>query len=366
MLTIIIFIVVLSVLIFVHELGHFVAAKASRMRVDEFAIGFPPRIFGKKKGETLYAINALPIGGYVKIHGEDPNEQSETGPDSARSFSRRPKWMQFIVLIAGVSFNMIFAWLAISIGLLVGYPVPDGYLADVPLTETRTIINEVIEGTPAAESELVIGDEVISVTDASGVTTPTPRDQTLREIIRASNNQPIALSIMRNQATQTVAITPVFNEELGYPTVGVGLATIGMAQLGPIQSFISGARITYDMTFAVVDGLWTFVTRAFSGETEVLREVSGPVGIARLVGDASAMGFSYLVSLTALISINLAVINILPFPALDGGRLLFVIIESLSGWRVPVKFQNYANAFGLILLLGLMLLITISDVFKLF
>lgn len=366
MLTIIIFIAVLSILIFVHELGHFVVAKLAKMRVDEFAIGFPPRIFGRKKGETMYAINALPIGGYVKIHGEDPNEETETGKDSARSFTKRPKWMQFLVLIAGVSFNMIFAWLAISVGLLVGYPVPDGYLDDVQLSETRTVITEIVEGSPADNSELMAGDEVVSVTDASGVTTPTPEHEVLQSIIRASNNQPIALQVLRNQERKVIDVTPVRDEQLGFAAIGINLATIGIAKLGPIESFLVGARITYDMTINVVGGLWMFVSEAIGGQTEVLRQVSGPVGIARLVGDASAMGFSYLVSLTALISINLAVINIMPFPALDGGRLLFVIIESVTGRRVPIRFQNYANALGLMLLLGLMLIITISDVFKLF
>lgn len=367
MFTVILFIVVLSILIFVHELGHFLAAKWSGMRVDEFAIGFPPRIYAWKRGETEYAINALPIGGYVRIHGENPNQESLEGTDASRSFTAKPRWKQAIVLLAGVTFNMLFAWIAIILGFMVGFPVSTDYLPGKEYSDVKVVITDVDTQSPAYRAGIQAGDEIVSLSKGEAQNAETiwstdiPR---IQAFIQSATNTPILLGLFRNSVSTTTEVTPTLSSETGVPALGVGLGTIGTLQLPIHEAMYHGTIVTYRMTIGIAQGLYTFFTGAFSGG-EVLSQVAGPVGIAKLVNAANEMGFVYLVSFVALISINLAIINILPFPALDGGRLVFVAIESIIKRPIPYAFANAVNLIGFVLLLGLMLVITVSDVLKL-
>lgn len=367
--TVILFIIVLSVLVFVHELGHFLAAKWAKMRVDEFAIGFPPRIWGKKKGETVYAINALPIGGYVKIHGENPNDETLHGSDAARSFTARPKYQQIIVLAAGVTCNVIFAWFAIALGFMIGFPLSTSYLEHAEYRDVRVVITAVSPDSPAQKAGIAVGDYIdgVLVKDVQLLDTP-DTIEAVQTTIASLADAPVQFEINRGGEATTTTVVPVQTvDENGNTTarIGVALDTVGIVQLGPIQAVYEGAKLTIAMTEAIAGGLYTFVADAFRGE-QVMSQVAGPVGIAKMVGGASSMGFAYLLSFTALISINLAIINILPFPALDGGRIVFVIIEAIIRRPIPYVWVNAVNAIGFILLLTLMAVVTVFDILKLF
>lgn len=261
--TILIFLVVLVVLIVVHEFGHFVAAKWAKMRVDEFGIGYPPRALTiTSVGETKYTLNWIPFGGFVKIFGEDHENQV---PDP-RAFNARPRYLQALVLLAGIAMNLALAWVLFSIILMFPHYV--------------------------SSHEFVRGQPVVS-------------------------------------------------------------------------AFVSGAVVTVEVTKAVAVGLAQFFAGVFTLSAD-LSQVSGPVGIAGAVGDAAADGWQPLLSLTALISINLALINLIPIPALDGGRLLFVIIEAVLRRPLPRSLAGTVNAVGFAALLILMVVVTASDLLKLF
>lgn len=367
--TVIIFILVLGALVFVHELGHFLAAKKLGVRVDEFAIGFPPKLFGKKYGETRYVINLLPIGGYVKIFGEDPDDESTTGPDSARSFVHKPWWAQSIILLAGIFGNIIFAWVLFSIGFMVGMPTAVAPEERDTVQNAHVELISVMPDAPASKAGLKAGDEITEI-DANGVvvTGDALTPESAAAVISKSGGSTVAITYIRGDAMSKVSIEPVVGlvpDDPTRPAAGIVMALAGTMRYGFLPAIQQGFFMTIDKTVDVVVGLVTFFKSAFT-LTANFSEVTGPIGIAGLVGDASRLGFIYLITFTAFISLNLAVINVLPFPALDGGRLLFVIIEAIRRKPISPKVANTANAAGLIILLSLMALVTVHDVFKLF
>jgi len=363
--SILIFLVVLAVLVFVHELGHFIAAKRSGIRVDEFSIGFPPRLFSWKRGETTYSLNLIPFGGYVKIFGENPDDESMTGPDSTRSFVNRPKWIQTIVLSAGVLGNIIFAWMLISLGFSIGMPMSaDGYAGPGTIENPRLLITYLEQGAPAAEAGLRAGDEIahISSRDVS-INAPKPGD--VQDIIRASGGEEVTFAVLRGGKRSEIAVLPEEGIVTDVFAVGITMDRIGTLQLPIHQAILHGGIRTVGLVRDVAVGLYGFVADAFTFKAD-LSQVSGPVGIAGMVGEASELGFAYLISFTALISINLAVINLFPFPALDGGRILFVLIEKARGRAISPRLVNMLNGIGFALLIFLMVVVTYRDIIRLF
>jgi regulator of sigma E protease len=372
--SIIIFIVVLIILIFVHELGHFLVSKACGIRVDEFGLGFPPRIFGVKYGETTYSINWIPFGGFVKIFGEDPSEESISGPSASRSLVNKPKWMQVLVLIAGVSFNVIFAWLLISFGFMSGLPTSTSAYPDVNFTDAKVVITNVLPGSPADKALLKSGDVIVSMTKevASGVKANTiilnvasssADVAAVQKFISDSANEPITFQIAEGDKRKDIVSTPLTGIVDGKAALGIGLDTVGTLRLPIHKAFYQGALLTADLTKSVAIGLTGFLKNLIFAKAD-LAQVTGPIGIVGLVGDAIQLGFIYLLSFTAFISINLAIINLLPFPALDGGRILFVIIEAIKGSPIKPKVANTLNTIGFGLLILLMLVITFHDIFN--
>lgn len=363
--SIILFIVVIAVLIFVHELGHFFAAKKSGIRVDEFAIGFPPKIFSKKVGETKYSLNLIPFGGFVKIFGENPDDDSLNGPDRERSFVHKPNYIKVIVLFAGVFANIIFAWLLFSISFATGMTSgTSGFDAKYYKNE-RIIIASVLTGSPAETAGFKAGDEISGVTGVELLSGTFPDIENVQKTIRESNGGELSFQINRNNEVQNITVIP----ELGVVTDGFGIG-LSMDTVGDIfmpihLAILEGAKITVGLTKAIAVGFYGLIAGIFDG-TSNFSQLSGPVGIAKLVGEAGQIGFAYLLSFTAFISLNLAVLNLLPFPALDGGRILFVIIESIK--RSPIKpvVANTLNFIGFGLLILLMLYVTVKDVLKLF
>lgn len=362
--TVIIFIIVLAVLIFAHELGHFLTAKATGMKVDEFAIGFPPKVFSFTKGETTYSLNAIPFGGYVKIPGEDYEEAALKPEESDRLFYNKPKWAQVLVLVSGVLFNVIFAWILISIGFMAGLPSSASQENSFEITDPKPLITAVVPGSPAQEAGLKAGDEIVSIVSDGETLRNIESIDRVQESIRNADEE-LMINVLRGEEEIKVDLLPEEGVVDGKRAIGVGLDMVGIARLPAHQALWEGAKTTVFMTGAVAVGLWNFIADAVTGTAD-LSQVAGPVGIATLVGDASRLGFVYLLSFTAIISIHLAIINLVPFPALDGGRLLFVIIEKIKGSPIKPKIANALNVVGFSLLILLMIVITVSDIWKLF
>lgn len=360
--TIIIFIIVLAVLIFVHELGHFLFAKWSGMRVDEFAIGFPPRLFSKQVGETRYSLNLIPFGGYVKIPGEDYTEAMEEGGEDPKLFFNKPKWQQAVVLFAGVLFNLLLAWILISIGFMSGLPSSASIETDYEVRNPEIVLVSVLPNTPAEEAGLKPGDALLSIASESANISKPFEVEEVQNFIRETEG-PLEVTFDRGGEVETVSVSPeegIISEGRAF---GVNLDKVGVAKLGFFQSLWEGAKLTISLTGRVVIGLWGLLTDAFVGDAD-LANVAGPIGIAGLVGDASRLGFVYLLSFTAFISINLVILNLIPFPALDGGRLLFVLIEKIKGSPINPKIANTLNVIGFALLILLMVVVTVNDVIR--
>ncbi len=362
--SIIIFLIILAILILVHEFGHFIVAKKSGIRVDEFGLGFPPKVFSKKWGSTLYTLNLLPFGGFVKIFGEDPHAEVISEEDKPTSFYYKPKWVQSLVLVAGVTMNIIFAWLLISLGFMIGLPAGNDYSGFGEVRDLKVTITEVRADSPAAKSGLASGDTLLFASSGNTAlqeSSLTP--ESLGALIAQSHDQ-IEILYKRGEETKTAFVTPLTNAETGKPMIGIAMDEIGILKLPVHYAFLEGFRTTGLIMKETAKGLGGFLWDTLRFRSD-LSQVSGPVGIAGVVGEANALGFVYLLSLVALISINLAIINLLPFPALDGGRLFFLLIEAVTRRKIPPVFVRWVNFIGFGLLLLLMLVITVHDILKL-
>lgn len=365
--SILLFILVLVLLILVHEFGHFIVAKASGIRVDEFGLGFPPKLFGKKFGETEYTLNAIPAGGFVKIYGEDIENDTDSAFSNERSFFRKPKYIQIAVLVAGISFNILFAWMLFSGSALFGIPSEIDENDIEQAEQVKLLVLGTIPGSPAAQAHIPEGAELLSLTavDASlsGVLTPSQ----VTDFIAAHGEQEVTGVFRGGNGEETIIFTPTYGALPEAPErAGAGFTMVlaGEKSYSLPAALWEGARMTGGMLWAITSGLVQFFAQVFTFKAD-FASVAGPVGIAGLVGDASALGFAYLVTFTAFISLNLAVINLLPFPALDGGRVLFVIIEAIKGSPIKPSIAATANHIGFVLLLLLMVAVTYNDIVKL-
>ena len=357
--SIIIFIIILSALVIVHELGHFLVARHFDIRVDEFGLGFPPRakeLFTWKG--TPFTINWLPFGGFVKIFGENPEEKvSDTFSDN---FQSKNRGIQTSVLVAGVVGNFLFAWLLISLGFLTGLPLSPDF--QVPVENTRTIITFVLPESPAFLAGLKSGDVIVSVSRGSINSKLTPED--ISTFIGESLG-PITFEVERGKELSKKVVIPEEGIVEGRPAVGITMDVIGIAKLLPHEALWYGLKTTSQLTLLTAEAIGIFIFQALGGRAD-LSTITGPVGIVGMVGEVRELGFTYLLTFTALISINLSIINLLPFPALDGGRLLFVGIEALTRQPIPPRVFNALNTTGFAFLIFLMLLITIRDIRNIF
>jgi regulator of sigma E protease len=364
--SVIIFVVILLVLVLVHEWGHFFSAKKFGIRVDEFGFGFPPKLFGIKKGETEYTFNALPFGGFVKIFGENPDEASISGPDSSRSLVSKPRWQQAIVMFAGIFMNLVLAWVLFSVGFLSGMPASVGSARPgVTIENANLMVISTVKDSPAMTAGIKPKDKIVLVeSNGESIGAPTITPEIFQAFIANSKGEDIRISVLRGEDDrfESVTITPVIQD--GKPFIGVAMDTIGVLRMPFFKAIGEGMRLTVQVTKGTAVGLYKLVSEGIKGKGS-FDSVTGPVGIVGIVGDAYAFGFVYLLSFAALISINLAIINLVPFPALDGGRLLFLLIEKIKGSRISPKIANYANMFGFIILILLMLVVTYHDILKL-
>lgn len=358
--TLILFLVVLAVLVLVHEAGHFFVAKLFKIRVDEFGIGFPPRLFSWGKGETRYSVNLIPFGGFVKIFGEDPTEEIKDG-DAVRNFSRTSRWIQAAVLVAGVVGNFILAWALLSAGFMAGLPAPAGSTQfGMPVEGARLTVIEVLADSPADLAGLQAGDIIRSLRQGTRILENTSADSA-SDFIAASAPGAIDISVQRGERLLSFSVEPSLTILEGRPAIGIAMDMVGIVTLPWYRAVWEGLRTAGALTGEVARALAVFIRDAFAGSAD-FKNLAGPVGIASLVGEARAEGPSHLLLLTALISLNLAVINLIPFPALDGGRLLFVAIEAVRRKPLPPKIARGANAIGFILLLVFLALVTAQDI----
>ncbi len=361
--SIIIFIVILLVLVVSHEFGHFIVAKKSGIRVDEFSFGFPPKIFGKKIGETTYNLNALPLGGYVKIFGENGDDPSVSEEDKKRSFTSKPRYIQAAVLFAGVVMNFLVAWFLLTVGFMSGLPsvvsmAPKG----VEVSNQHLTITSIVKGSPAELSGLKIGDKLIKLSTPKDFT-ETPSPESVQYFVKKHVNEAIKVDLLRGPESKELEVTPKNNKE-GNVAIGIAMDTIGTLQLPVHKAVWEGLKLSSELTVSTAKGFYKLIKGAVTGKGD-MSSVTGPIGIVGVVGDAAKFGFIYLLSFTALISINLAVINLLPFPALDGGRLLFLLIEKIKGSRIKPEIANVVNMVGFGILMLLMVVITYHDIIKL-
>lgn len=366
----VLFIAVLVLLIVVHELGHFLVAKLFKIRVDEFGIGYPPRAFTiGTHGDTTYTLNWLPFGGFVRIFGERYDVEY-SAKDKKRAFVHKNRAVQAAVLVAGVMFNVIFAWLLFSATLMMGAPtaIEESEAAGL---DTRLIVSSVVPGSPADAVGLIAGDEIVSITLSDDPTealkTLTPSNTA--SFIQERAGEPLRIEYIRDSqsgVTEETTLTPahgVLDESPGTPAVGIAMALVANKSLTLFPALAQGFIGTIHALETVAVGLFGFFASAITGTAD-WSQVAGPVGIAGLVGDASSVGFAYLLYFTAFISVNLAIINLLPLPALDGGRLVFIGIEAILRRPISEKIATALNVVGFTLIILLMVIITYHDIVR--
>ena len=358
MITFLIFLVVIGVLVIVHEFGHFIMAKKAGMKVEEFGFGFPPRICGIKKGETLYSINAIPFGGFVKILGEDGDSK-----DNPRSFSSKPTWHRFKVIAAGVSMNFLLAVFLLMIGNFFGLRIGlvDDQNIPAGVKDPQIQIIQVEQDSPADKSGLQILDEIKGFKLASGATIEAKTTKDVQDTVMQHSSEKLKILIQRGNEILEKDIEPRKNPPAGQGAMGIQLAMTGIVTYPWYEAIWRGAYDAVILTYNTIYGYYIlFSTLLFKGS--LVAQVSGPIGIATLTGQAARVGINYLLQFVAMISINLAVLNFIPFPALDGGRAVLLLLEKARRKPLNKRLENMINTVGFSLLIALMIYVTIKDI----
>jgi regulator of sigma E protease len=340
------FFLVLSILVLVHEFGHFIVAKKNGIWVEEFGFGLPPRVFGKKIGDTIYSVNLLPFGGFVRLHGE-MTDDGVTKPKMA--FLGKSLWVKTAVIISGVVMNFLLAIFAFSIVY---------FFTGIPRETKEVKIISVAPDSPALNAKLIVGD-VIKKVDGKEVTNVSGFVAEIED----KKGKKVTLELQDRK----VVVTPRVSPPEGQGPLGVSLSTIEIYYPPIIQRPFYGVYYGFkDSIFwskNVVKGFASIFTDLYNGHAP--KDISGPVGVFAVTTEAAKTGILSLINLVGIISVNLAILNIIPFPALDGGRLLFIIIEAIFGKKVAPKIESVIHSIGMFILLALILLITIGDVKRL-
>lgn len=333
---------VFGLLVLVHEWGHFITAKLTGMRVDEFAIGFGPQIFKTRRGETVYSLRAIPLGGFNDIAGMDPSDN----PAGDRGFCEKPVFSRMIVILAGAGMNFI-----LPIVLFFGIYATMG----VAVPATEPIIGAVIEGKAAYNAGLLEGDKILSV-DGEKISTW----QELTEKIKTSNpEKSLAIEFERNSKVETVALTPEFDSTSQRYLIGVQSA-VSYQETSLAGAFFMSLDHTANILKMMVGALIDLV------QSPSQADVAGPIGITKMAGQVAERGFIPLLNFAALLSLNLGIINLLPVPALDGGHFVSLAIEAVRGKPLSPKAMMYTQRVGVALLIVLTVVVTTSDVLKIF
>lgn len=358
--TVFIFIGILGALVLVHELGHFLMAKRAGIRVEEFGIGFPPRIIGRRVGETLYSLNIVPLGGFVRIFGEEGE-----GRGDPRSFVSKPVPVRLSILLAGVVMNFLFASLLFSFNFSQGLPTTyDEELLDshAEYRDIKVQIVGVRPESPAEEAGIQMGDTVREVSGRDGFSVRISTAEDLISTVDMHLGEEIRLHLSRGKEEFSVLVVPRLSPPEGEGAMGVLLERTALVSYPWYLALFKGIEFSFKVLSTIISAFWAmfadFVMRGVISPDAA----AGPVGIAVLTSRFAKLGFFYLVQFTALLSLNLAIINAIPFPALDGGRAFFVIIETIKGSPLSAKFERRAHAVGFAILILLIVLITIKDI----
>jgi regulator of sigma E protease len=341
-LTIVVGVVVLSVLIIVHELGHFLAAKATGVPVEEFGIGFPPRIYGKKWRGTIYSINWIPFGGFNKIAGE-------IDPDIPKGLASRSHGVRLLVLSGGIIMNLLLPFVLMAVAYMVPYNVVDG----------KVLVEKVDAGSPAEMAGIKAGDTIISADDR-----PVKNAGDLARYVQLRLGAVMEVTVVHaDNATETVRLVPRWKPPPEEGAIGVQYAvidaTIVSESLPFWRAIPTGVRDCAETLVLYKNGIIGMIIGA------VPFVPAGPVGIVQVTGEVAHSGVSPVLELTAFISIAIAITQIIPFPALDGGRIIFVLIEwARRGKRISPRIEGIVHTIGFMVLLALLVLVTYQDIFR--
>lgn len=324
----------LLLLVLGHELGHFISAKAFKLKIEEFGFGFPPKILSRQHGETKYSLNLLPFGGFVRIYGENQEElegKTLTEADKKRSFFYQPAWKRAIIVVAGAVMNFIIGWIAISVVLMLGMP-------------QGLVVEHITADSPAEAVGFQIGEPLTDYNSA----------EEFINFVNAHKGEEIIIN--------EKAVTPRIDPPEGQGSLGVTVVETGAESVGPVKAVWEGFIIATGTTIEITKAFGRLFASLLTGDFSPAKEVSGPVGVYGILGQRSLLGAAALIQLLGIISLNLVVLNLIPFPALDGGRLLFIGIEKVIRRPLNSKIELWINGFGVSLLLIFMVLVTIRDI----
>lgn len=352
MLTALAIVFVFGSMILIHEFGHYIVAKMCGVKVIEFSMGFGPQILGYRGKETLYALRIIPLGGYVKLHGMDADVDQNGNPVVAsvhdpRSFMNKPVWQRMAVIVAGPLMNFVLA-IILFVGVF-------AYLGE-PTAGSANIVGSLVQGKPAAAAGIQAGDKVVAVNGE-----PTPDWAALTGIIHARPEQVLTVTVERagSGERQTMSITTEKDSQTGNGLIGIGPEVI-YVHASILQAAWLGIERTAEFTKFIIVALVQMVT----GQIEA--DVGGPVMIAQVIGEGVQEGVASLLRLTGILSIQLGLLNLFPIPALDGSRLVFLLVEGVRGKPLNPEKENMIHLVGFVLLMGLMIVITYKDVLRLF
>lgn len=355
-LTVIVFIILLGALVLVHEWGHFIVARKLGVRVEEFAFGFPPRIASVTRRGTRYALNLIPLGGYVKIYGESGEEPG------ADSFSSRPVYQRAAIIVAGVAMNVILAWALFTLGHGIGLPTV--LTGDESATGASVTIVGIAPGSPAETAGLRFGDAIVQLTAESEQVTAATIDQ-VQGFVARHRGEEVTLRLKRGNGDVTLQVRPRLDPPAGEGALGIAMARVGIVRAPWWRAPWDGLKTTANSVAAIGTALARTARELFA-EHRVSADVSGPVGIFVFANETRRLGLAYLLELAGVLSVNLALLNILPIPALDGGRMLFLFLEGLSGARIHPRVEQAVHTIGFALILALMAAITYRDIVRVF
>lgn len=357
--TLISFAIVLGLLIFVHEFGHFIWAKLFGVKVLKFSLGFGPKLISRQYGETEYLISAFPLGGYVKMFGENPGELEEeqlSPGDLQRSFATRPVWQRFIIVAGGPVFNLIFAMLLFFIIV---------WVAGLPQPVDTTTIGGVGQDTPAAEAGLQVGDTILAIDDKE-----TRHWEDVSLYIKNSEGREVVLTLKRKEQVLDVAVTPrmeitrnIFGEEVGSRYL-IGIARseeVIYEKVGFIKSLQAGISQTWSWMYLTVMGLVKIIQKVVPAS-----ELGGPILIAKIAGERMEAGWINFLYFMGVLSVNLGILNLLPIPILDGGHLVFFSVEAVLRKPLNLRTMEILQQIGLVLLGTLMIFVFYNDLVRVF
>lgn len=346
MMTLIYFILILGIIVLVHEFGHFIFAKMFGVHVYEFSIGMGPKIWGTKpkKGKTAYNIRAVPIGGFVQLAGEEVDDDSSIPKD--KKLYNKPIWQRFLIMFFGAGNNFILAFILLFlIGLFTGSPNMD------------PVVNKVDPAYPMYEAGIRDNDKIVSINGKKVSTI----DDVQVYMTLAAKGETVDFVIERNGKEQKYEVTPKKEEADGVVTYKFGITFEQQKEKG----FLNALKYAFIKIGALIKQMFIVLGSLFTGKLG-LNSLSGPVGIYSIVGETAEAGFTNILNLIALLSVNVGFLNLIPFPAFDGGRLLFLIIEKIKGSKVSPKVENAIHSVGFILILLLLIFITFNDIINLF